>query len=201
MNVANLAREFGVETFVLISTDKAVHPCSVMGASKRQAELYVRSLQAQDGNRTRFIITRFGNVLESNGSVLPIFKHQIAKGGPVTVTHPEAVRYFMTLGEACDLVLEAVSVGKGGDIFVFEMGQPVSILRLAEQTIEAAGLKPYRDIDIQFIGLRPGERLQEYLWSEDESAERLPDSKLIRITPPALKPEEIPVAASPRNSK
>jgi FlaA1/EpsC-like NDP-sugar epimerase len=170
-NIADLSLKYHVEDFVMISTDKAVNPSSIMGASKRIAEMYVQSkhfniLNGKTQNATKFITTRFGNVLGSNGSVVPLFTKQIKKGGPITLTHPEVIRYFMTIPEACQLVLEACSMGKGGEIFIFDMGKPVKILDLAKKMIRLAGFKPDIDIKIEIIGLRPGEKLYEELLNE-----------------------------------
>lgn len=168
-NVADLSIAFGVKKFVMVSTDKAVNPSNIMGASKRIAEMYVQSLyltlNKQKESLTKFITTRFGNVLGSNGSVVPLFKEQIAKGGPVTITHPDIIRYFMTIPEACQLVLEAGMMGKGGEIFIFDMGDAVKIMDLAKKMIRLAGYTPDEEIKIKITGLRPGEKLYEELLS------------------------------------
>lgn len=167
--VAELACEHHAEQFILVSTDKAVNPTSVMGASKRVAEMVVNSLAATRPNAPRFTTTRFGNVLGSSGSVIPLFRRQIAAGGPVTVTHPEVTRFFMTIPEACRLVLEAATMGKGGEIFVFDMGEPVRIADMAEKMIRLSGLEPGKDIAIAYTGLRPGEKLYEELLATTEN--------------------------------
>mgnify|MGYP006191890047 CR=1 FL=1 len=165
--VADLAIAFRVKTFVFISTDKAVNPSSIMGASKRIAEQYIQGVN-ETNPHSDFIITRFGNVFGSSGSVGPIFTKQIKVGGPVTITHPEMERYFMTLTQACELVLESGIMGKGGEIFMFDMGTPIRIVDLAHQMIIAAGFKPDLDIKIDWIGLRPGEKLQEDLTTSND---------------------------------
>ncbi|MFD2601202.1 polysaccharide biosynthesis protein [Flavobacterium suzhouense] len=170
-NVAELACEYNADSFVMVSTDKAVNPSNVMGASKRIAEKFVQSLHnnilMQDGNcRTKFITTRFGNVLGSNGSVVPLFTKQIENGGPITLTHPDIIRYFMTIPEACQLVLEAGAMGKGGEIYIFDMGKPVKIIDLAKKMIMLAGYVPEKDIAIKIVGLRPGEKLYEELLND-----------------------------------
>ena len=181
--VANYAVSYGVEKFIMVSTDKAVNPTNVMGASKRLAEIYVQSLsiaigRGQKEGKTRFITTRFGNVLGSNGSVIPRFRAQIEKGGPVTVTHPDIIRYFMTIPEACRLVMEAATMGRGDEIFIFEMGEPVKIANLARRMIELAGFEPDKDIKIEYTGLRPGEKLYEELLSNEENTKPTTHKKI-----------------------
>lgn len=176
-NLADLSAKYLVERFVMVSTDKAVNPSNVMGASKRIAEKYVQSLNysIQDSNKkikTKFITTRFGNVLGSNGSIVPLFTKQIQEGGPLTITHPEIIRYFMTIPEACQLVLEAGAMGSGGEIFIFDMGEPVKIIDLAKKMIRLAGFTPDKEIKIKIIGLRPGEKLFEELLND--SSKTLP---------------------------
>lgn len=183
--VADVAVECGVGKFIMISTDKAVRPSSVMGATKRLAEMYVQSLgaairQGAVKGSTSFVTTRFGNVLGSNGSVVPLFRKQILKGGPLTVTHPDIIRYFMTIPEACRLVLEAAFMGEGNDVFIFDMGQPVKIADMARRMIELAGLKPDADIKIEYIGLRPGEKLYEELLYQKESTIPTHNKKIFR---------------------
>lgn len=170
-NIADLSCKYKVKSFVMVSTDKAVNPSNVMGASKRIAEKYVQSLQLKsnvdrNAKSTKFITTRFGNVLGSNGSVVPLFTRQIAEGGPITITHPDIIRYFMTIPEACQLVLEAGAMGKGGEIYIFDMGKPVKIIDLARKMIKLAGFVPDEDIKIKIVGLRPGEKLYEELLND-----------------------------------
>jgi FlaA1/EpsC-like NDP-sugar epimerase len=192
-NVAQLSKEYKVNRFVMVSTDKAVNPTNVMGASKRTAELFVQSLQNSEGNITKFITTRFGNVLGSNGSVIPHFKKQIEKGGPITITHPDIIRYFMTIPEACELVLQAGTMGNGGEIYVFDMGEPVKILDLAKRMIKLSGYTPDLDIKISFIGLRPGEKLYEELLSDNATTVPTHHEKIMISKDPSISFEEIDV--------
>lgn len=177
--VSELASAYKVERFIFVSTDKAVNPTNIMGATKRAAELFIQHLSHRPENKTTFITTRFGNVLGSNGSVVPHFKKQIEAGGPVTVTHPEIVRYFMTIDEACQLVLEAGGIGQGGEIFVFDMGSPVKIYDMAKHMIRLSGLIPGEDIKIKFTGLRPGEKLYEELLADKENTTKTINDKIL----------------------
>lgn len=190
-NLSTLASKYKVNRFVMISTDKAVNPTNVMGASKRAAELFVQALQNTEGNITKFITTRFGNVLGSNGSVIPHFKKQIEAGGPVTITHPDIARYFMTIPEACDLVLQAGTMGQGGEIFVFDMGKPVKILDLATRMIKLSGFEPNNDIKIIYTGLRPGEKLYEELLSDDAKTLATHNEKIMVSKDPTMSFAEI----------
>lgn len=190
-NVALLASQYKTNRFVMVSTDKAVNPTNVMGATKRTAELFVQSLQNIEGNKTKFITTRFGNVLGSNGSVIPLFKRQIEHGGPVTITHPEIVRYFMTIQEACELVLQAGTMGVGGEVFVFDMGEPVKIIDLARRMIKLSGFEPDIDIKIIFSGLRPGEKLYEELLTDHARNLPTPNEKIMVSKDPDMDYEDI----------
>jgi FlaA1/EpsC-like NDP-sugar epimerase len=183
-NMVEVAARSKVERFVLISTDKAVRPSSVYGATKRLAEMLV--LDAGDGADLPFTVVRFGNVLGSRGSIIPLFKAQIARGGPLTITHPEMRRFFMTIPEAVYLVLQAASMGRGGETFVLNMGEPVRILDLAQDLIRLSGLEPGRDIEIVFTGTRPGEKLTEELWEAGTPLARTSHPDIFRLASPEL---------------
>lgn len=189
LNVINAAKEFCVDRFVLISTDKAVNPTNVMGATKRITELLIQS--QKDCTTTKFVAVRFGNVLGSNGSVIPTFKKQIEEGGPITVTHPDMERYFMTIPEAARLVIQASSFGRNSEIFVLDMGEPVLIKTLAENLIKLSGLKPYDDIDIKFTGLRPGEKMFEELILNEENAVKTAYEKIFIEKPEEIRPHVV----------
>lgn len=191
--LADLSSEYKINRFVMVSTDKAVNPTNVMGASKRVAELYVQSLQNKPGNTTKFITTRFGNVLGSNGSVIPLFRKQIEAGGPVTVTHRDITRYFMTIPEACELVLQAGTMGQGGEIYVFDMGEPVKIYDLAKKMIKLSGYEPDKDIKIKFSGLRPGEKLYEELLSDESKTLPTHHEKIMRAKDETKSYEEMEI--------
>jgi FlaA1/EpsC-like NDP-sugar epimerase len=177
-NIADLSNKFEVERFVMISTDKAVNPTNIMGATKRIAELYVSCL-SKTSTKTKYTTTRFGNVLGSNGSVIPLFKKQILSGGPLTLTHKEITRYFMTIPEACSLVLEAGTMGEGGEIYIFDMGKAVKIFDVAKKMIQLSGLRYPEDIDIKITGLRPGEKLYEELLANGENTKPTYHSKIM----------------------
>ena len=188
--LADLAVQYNVNKFVMVSTDKAVNPTNVMGATKRAAEIYVQALQGSSSH-TRFITTRFGNVLGSNGSVIPHFKKQIAQGGPVTVTHQDIIRYFMTIPEACQLVLQAGTMGSGGEVYVFDMGKPVKIMDLAKRMIRLSGLEPEKDIEIKITGLRPGEKLFEELLNDTSTTVPTHHEKIMIAKDRALDLDEV----------
>jgi len=187
--IADVAVEFGVDRFVLVSTDKAVNPKTVMGQSKALCEWIVEAYGARGDVSTRFVAVRFGNVLGSSGSVIPIFRRQIAKGGPVTVTHPDMTRYFMTIPEAASLVVQAGAIGGAGEIFVLDMGEPVRIIDLARNMIRLSGKEPDRDVAIEFVGARPGEKLHEELWGDDEEVRPTTHPKIQRVTRAGADPE------------
>jgi FlaA1/EpsC-like NDP-sugar epimerase len=178
--LSEVSSEVGVKRFVLVSTDKAVNPKNVLGQTKALCEWIVAAAAAREQNGTRFISVRFGNVLGSSGSVIPLFKRQIARGGPVTVTHPDMTRYFMTVPEAAQLIVQAGALGESGDIFVLDMGTPVKILELARNMITLSGKEPESEIAIEFIGARPGEKLHEELWGRGEDAVPTPHPKIMR---------------------
>jgi FlaA1/EpsC-like NDP-sugar epimerase len=194
LNTALCAERHGTKRFVLISTDKAVNPTNVYGATKRVCEMIVQALQATHSGNTDFTAVRFGNVLGSNGSVIPLFKAQIAAGGPLRVMHKEIIRYFMTVSEAVSLVMSAGEMAKGGEIFVLDMGDPVKILDLAEMLIRLSGLEPYKDIKIEFTGLRPGEKLYEELLMAEEGLKTTANNKIFIGKPIQISPDTLHAA-------
>jgi FlaA1/EpsC-like NDP-sugar epimerase len=191
VHLSELASEFGIDRFVLISTDKAINPTNVMGATKRLAEMFIQSFYASHPGKTKFMAVRFGNVLGSSGSVIPIFNKQIAAGGPVKVTHPDVTRYFMTIPEASGLVLQSAAQGSGGEIFVLDMGQPVKIVDLARELIELSGFKPDEDIEVVFTGLRPGEKLFEELSHQGEDIAPTNHPKIMRFVSQSMPLEQV----------
>jgi FlaA1/EpsC-like NDP-sugar epimerase len=186
--LAEVASDFGAERFVLVSTDKAVRPENVLGQTKAVCEWIVEAAGAREANGTRFISVRFGNVLGSSGSVIPLFRRQIARGGPVTITHPEMERYFMTVPEAVQLIIQAGALGESSDIFVLDMGTPVKIVDLAHNMIRLSGKEPGRDIALEFIGIRAGEKLHEDLWGEGEQAVPTSHAKILRCASQPVDP-------------
>jgi FlaA1/EpsC-like NDP-sugar epimerase len=180
-NLVDISAEFQLERFVLVSTDKAVRSANVMGASKRIAEMLTLNRNYCEPSATRFMAVRFGNVVGSVGSVVPLFMKQIERGGPVTVTHPEVNRYFMTIREASQLILQSASMGQGGEVFILDMGTPVKIVDMARDLIRLSGFEPDVDIKIEFIGLRPGEKLNEELITDDENAQPTPHPKILML--------------------
>jgi FlaA1/EpsC-like NDP-sugar epimerase len=184
--VAQVATEFRASRFVLVSTDKAVNPKTVMGQSKALCEWIVEAFGQREDVETRFVGVRFGNVLGSSGSVIPIFRRQIERGGPVTVTHPEMTRFFMTIPEAVSLVVQAGAIGGRGELFVLDMGDPVKIVDLARNMIVLSGKDPDRDVRVEFVGTRPGEKLHEELWSDDETVSATRHSKIMLVTRPSI---------------
>jgi FlaA1/EpsC-like NDP-sugar epimerase len=189
VNLAKAASENGVEKFVMISTDKAVNPTNIMGASKRICEMVIQAFNERYD--TEFVAVRFGNVLGSNGSVIPLFKKQIKEGGPVTVTHKDVVRYFMTIPEAVSLVIQAGAMAKGGEIFILDMGEPVKIIKLAEDLIKLSGFEPYTEIPIKITGLRPGEKLYEELILDEEGVTATKHKKIFVAKPTNINYEEL----------
>jgi FlaA1/EpsC-like NDP-sugar epimerase len=186
--VADVASELGTKRFVLVSTDKAVNPKNVLGQTKAVCEWIVEAAAAREQNGTQFISVRFGNVLGSSGSVIPLFRRQIARGGPVTVTHPDMTRYFMTIPEAVQLIIQAGAIGESGDVYVLDMGTPVKIIELARNMIRLSGKEPERDIAIEFIGVRPGEKLHEELWGDGENAVPTSHPKILRCATQPVDP-------------
>jgi FlaA1/EpsC-like NDP-sugar epimerase len=189
MNMATVSEQFGVQSFLMISSDKAVNPTSIMGTTKRIAEMFVQVLAK--GSNTRFSSVRFGNVLGSSGSVIPLLSEQIRMGGPLTITHPEVTRYFMTIPEASQLVLQANCYGKGGELFVLDMGEPVKIVELAEEMVRLSGMTPYADIEFVYIGLRPGEKLHEELFFKGERILKTPHEKIHVVAPVSIDYDEL----------
>jgi FlaA1/EpsC-like NDP-sugar epimerase len=190
-DLARLAQSHGVDRFIFVSTDKAINPTNVMGASKRLAEIFIQSLNQDGEGGTRFMAVRFGNVLGSSGSVVPLFRKQITEGGPVTVTHPEVIRYFMTIPEAAGLVLQCATQASGGEIFVLDMGKPIKIVDLAHRMIQLSGYEPEKDIEVSFVGLRPGEKLFEELQHVGEEYSPTHHSRILRFTGKPYPLEEV----------